>query len=894
MRQMRYLRMAATSGVVLGLCFGGLARAAEYVWWEGESAAETNFPARTWFAASTFKAKRDKILSAGDWLTSDGKRSGAEAFAKYRIHVPGAGEYNFWVRKFWTHGPFRWRFDRAEWRICGRDIALADNTPIRRYVCVNWVSLGKVRLTRGPHDFELRLLAEEGEKQTACFDCFLLTPHAFIPRGKLKPDEKSGLAMPGFWAFEPECDPFGDAALNLRGLNEKVAGESGFVRRQGDRFRLGNGRPVRFWGVNCGPGVVKLNHDSQLYLARRLAKVGVNMVRIHGPLFSRRADATCVDAKYLGQLHAFVAAMKGQGIYVTLSFYFPLWFRVKPDYGIPGYQTIRNKKPFALLFFDPRMQEIYKTWARALLLTPNPHTRMPLARDPGVAIVEIVNEDSYLFWTFSEKNIPRVQLQKLENLFGDWLKAKYGSIGDALAAWGGTRLQRDDPDRGVMTLLGVWHLTARGVARGGRRRRMSDQLRFLVEHQKRFYENMIRFFRKEIGTRSLISCSNWKTADPVILDALERYTYAAGDIIDRHGYFSGRHEGKRARYAVDRGDSFADRAGVLEPHALPVHVNQVVGYPHIISEIGWPNPNRFKAECPFLCAACGSLQGIDGFFFFSIGGPGWDASPRKFPVSVPTVLGQFPAAALLYRRGDLREADVVVREILELDGLYRFKGSAVREPQNLDALRAADVPPGGALRGKGVTRFDPLAFGVGRVTRAFGRDRSKALLRDLTKYIDRDRKLMRSVTGELTWNYGTGLVTIETPKSQGAAGFLGRAGRIELRDVVIESRNEFGVVLIISLDGKALASSGKVLVQAMTEEEPYGWQVRDGRITDLGSYPMNVRNIDAAVTLKRQDQRRTIHFLDTHGYIRGSLEPTRTDTGLKIQLPADAIYTMIH
>jgi len=53
----------------------------------------------------------------------------------------------------------------------------------------------------------------------------------------------------------------------------------------------------------------------------------------------------------------------------------------------------------ALLFFDPRMKAAYKGWLRELLTTPNPHTGIPLAKDPALAIIQIQNEDSTLFWT---------------------------------------------------------------------------------------------------------------------------------------------------------------------------------------------------------------------------------------------------------------------------------------------------------------------------------------------------------------------------------------------------------------------------------------------------------------------------------------------------------------
>lgn len=341
------------------------------------------------------------------------------------------------------------------------------------------------------------------------------------------------------------------------------------------------------------------------------------------------------------------------------------------------------------------------------------------------------------------------------------------------------------------------------------------------------------------------------------------------------------------------GDTFSDRAGVLEPDKLPIAMNQVDGYPHIISEIGWPNPNRFKAEFPALCAAYGSLQGIDGIFFFAVGGADWETSPKKFTLTVPTILGQFPGMALMYRRGDVRQADAVVHEALDLNDLYRFKGSAASTAQGLDALRRADVPAGGVARGVEIPGIDPLAFYAGRVLRSFGTGKSKSLLRDLTKYIDREKKRIRSITGELTWDYGTGAVTVDTPRSQGVVGFLRQAGRVELSDVTIESGNEFGSVLVISLDGKPLASSRNILVQAATEEKCHGWKVDNGKIADLGGYPLNVRNIDATVTFRRGSHLKTVHTLDAHGYLRKTSKTKKAAAGVVVKLAADALYTVV-
>ena len=239
------MKFATLLSFFLAPGFPGLALGADYVWWEGETPTQTNFPTNKPFGPKNLDGNAH-LLSNGDWLNSAGKRGPQALFAKYPVEVPGDGEYSLWVRKFWKHGSFKWRFGDDEWRICDKTFALADDTPIKKFVNANWVSLGKVKLTKGPKTFEVELLAKEGEDSGAGFDCFLLTRGPFVPNGKTKPGESSGKAEEGYFPFEPDTDKFtADALLDLRPLNEKAAGQAGFIKRQGMGFITGDGKPVR-------------------------------------------------------------------------------------------------------------------------------------------------------------------------------------------------------------------------------------------------------------------------------------------------------------------------------------------------------------------------------------------------------------------------------------------------------------------------------------------------------------------------------------------------------------------------------------------------------------------------------------------------------------------------
>ena len=71
---------------------------------------------------------------------------------------------------------------------------------------------------------------------------------------------------------------------------------------------------------------------------------------------------------------------------------------------------------------------------------------MPLAKDPAVAIIQIQNEDSLLFWTM--QSIKGPAYKELCKLFGDWALKKYGSTEKVREVWRGCTHPNDDLDAG--------------------------------------------------------------------------------------------------------------------------------------------------------------------------------------------------------------------------------------------------------------------------------------------------------------------------------------------------------------------------------------------------------------------------------------------------------------
>ena len=245
--------------------------------------------------------------------------------------------------------------------------------------------------------------------------------------------------------FAPPAEPLAqDSAINLRGLNEKVAGEHGFIKAKGVEFILGDSNaPVRFWGVNGPPR--ELSPEALKECAHFMASYGVNLARLHGAIYDGSGN---IDPQEVQRRIRTVLALKAEGIYSHLSIYFPLWMQPKPGTPwLPGYDGVKH--PFAAIYFNKDFQQQYRKWWEALLLTPD-ETGRRLVDEPAIFGAEIVNEDSYFFWTFNEANVPDIQLRIVEKQFGDWLAVKYGSIDAAVARWKGPALKRDNAAEGRM------------------------------------------------------------------------------------------------------------------------------------------------------------------------------------------------------------------------------------------------------------------------------------------------------------------------------------------------------------------------------------------------------------------------------------------------------------
>jgi hypothetical protein len=350
---------------------------------------------------------------------------------------------------------------------------------------------------------------------------------------------------------------------------------------------------------------------------------------------------------------------------------------------------------------------------------------------------------------------------------------------------------------------------------------------------------------------------------------------------------------------------YADRSALRFDAGLPgkpkLFVNPVMdphyeNKPSMISETAFERPNRYRSEGPLYYACYGALQGSNGFIHFALDSDHWSVKPGYFmqpwTLMSPSTMGQFPAAALIYREGLVSPGDLLVDLNLKIADIEALKGTPMPQDASFDELRLKDVPTGTSLKANSV--IDPLVHYAGRTNVNFSETGAPPKLVDLAPYIDHAGQTVTSTTKQLKLDYGKGVLTINAPAAQGASGNLKSAGTIETENFTINSDLELGHIIAVALDGKPLATSGKILLQVMSEEHPTGFATEETstgehRITHIGRDPWLVKEFAGTVTFKRADVASLkVTPLDFNGYPLKEM-----GTAGEIKLGAETVYYVI-
>ncbi len=264
-------------------------------------------------------------------------------------------------------------------------------------------------------------------------------------------------------------------------------------------------------------------------------------------------------------------------------------------------------------------ESVYRSWWEKALTERNPHTGMTLGEDPAVMGLELVNEDSFFFWTFPGK-VPERYLATLRKEFGDWAADKYGSLDKAMRAWDGAKVDGDDLAQGELGFPHWSQVPERKSARD------KDTVRFLALKQRGWADETIDWMKGDLGFGGLVVVGNWITANAQTLEPVERWTYLDGDFTDKHAYFGNYAKGDNAAWSIRTGHVIGDRAltKFMPKDPTEAEIDFDVPWlrptwnnmPKMVSETSWLRTNRYRAEAPLFYAAYGALNGTDAYTHF--------------------------------------------------------------------------------------------------------------------------------------------------------------------------------------------------------------------------------------------------------------------------------------
>ncbi len=242
--------------------------------------------------------------------------------------------------------------------------------------------------------------------------------------------------------------PWDDASpgvTDLSGLNSPIGPEDRVGVDAAGHFVVRGGR-VRFLGMNFAGDSPFMPTNKAERVAARLAKFGINNVRFHhmdapwatgGGLLSYTATSSRnVNPAQLERLHFLIARLKAHGIYANLNLLVGREYRSGDGLG-PEVTGMDWKDQHILGFFNDTALALHQEYATRLLTPTNRFTGLPLARDPAVAFVEIINENGLLqkWYDGGLDRLPARYAADLQARWNTWLAARYADDAALRAAW---------------------------------------------------------------------------------------------------------------------------------------------------------------------------------------------------------------------------------------------------------------------------------------------------------------------------------------------------------------------------------------------------------------------------------------------------------------------------
>lgn len=643
---------------------------------------------------------------------------------------------------------------------------------------------------------------------TAWFDDLYLTfQHEGKKLGPAAPPK--GPADQGSWY--PVAVPADGSAAHYADwsrLLDAPAGKHGFLRAQGDRLVFENGTEARFWGTNLTAGSCFPEQPQADTLAKRLARMGINLVRLHhmdAPwalpnIFGNQAGTRELSAESMKKLDYLIWQLKQKGIYIFMDLLVHRQFSATD--GIYRQQPDLGGKQVA--YFDPDLIRLQKEYARQLFDHVNPHTGIAYKNEPAVVASEFINESSVFVHFQGDILTPEYRAMLQKQFEKKYPGKKLAELKIDYSA-GGSQLER------------------KGI--GGN---LDETIAFLSDVEKKYYNDMYQYLRKNVGVRCLLAGSNFPI--PILAN---QYSNSLLDMIITNAYWDHPQVWKinddwsRIVYApINNTSMLRNPAGNVIGNTARFAWK---GKPIMITEYNYCYPNEYRLEgAPFI-AAYASLQGMDALmqFEFGLNTPGTSALTSFSMSGDPDQLAQCVVAAPLFLNRFVKEAAGIAEIPVSQEQLGKL-------PLYDDFLEKNYYLPY-----------------ITRVAKVYDKNSTTTAYAEDSAYYKKDSGLILSETGELELNYKKGTFRINTPYIQGMEGSL-KDQRWDFPFFSAQIQNDWISLFAVSATGKPLSETPFLYLVVTTPVKMTGQKYNRNRTGLLrhGELPVLAQRAEGSIEFK--------------------------------------------
>ena len=561
--------------------------------------------------------------------------------------------------------------------------------------------------------------------------------------------------------------------VDLSFLNDGPAGSHGFAMAKGDRIVFADGTPARFWGGTLAAYALYQDHDVIDKQCKRIAALGYNLIRIHHQdsvswvphtvIDQKRDDSQHLDEDFMEHLDYWTKCLKEHGVYVWLDLHVGRLLKSGDD--VPGFTEIwahnkDNPKGAPLKgydYFNPRIEELMRDMNAKYLGHVNKYTGKAYKDDPAVLAVLLTNEDDL------PVHYGNLMLPDKKNPYHNAIFNK------AVKAYASEHGLPNDP---------TWRTWVPGPSK-----------LFLADREAQWDIRMSAHLRS-LGLKSMIATTQM-FGDPALF-ALPSLT--TGDVITVNHYDTEGFLKRNPRYVANFLDSFA--------------MGQLADKPLAVTEWNVPYPARDRFLAPLYVASLAAFQGWDAMMIYNYSQGGFSTKSRLDKWSTYSDLaytGLMPAAALIYRRGDVEPGKK--HYVLKLDP---------RKPY-YTTLKTSNLTTVRTLLEQSQISLALSAVKENPWLKATKIPSDAVVISDTDHdYLPSGQTFAASDTGQLKHDWAKELQTIDTARSQAVNGHVCGAP-IALGNARFDLDTCYAAVDISSLDDAPINSARRVLITAVAQ-----------------------------------------------------------------------------